>query len=58
MSEALKVGDVVKLMSGGASMTITRIDDDGDAWCAWFDDADELHKEYFGVGALKRDEDA
>lgn len=39
MSDALKVGDVVKLKSGGEKMTIESIDEDGDAICVWFEES-------------------
>lgn len=41
MADQLKVGDVVKLKSGGPPMTIAEIDTFGDnhqkALCVWFD---------------------
>ena len=33
---ALKVGDQVVLKSGGPSMTVNTIQDDGKVWCVWF----------------------
>lgn len=36
MSGYLKVGDVVRLISGGTSMTIEKIDGD-DVSCIWFE---------------------
>ena len=35
--EPLKVGDVVKLKSGGPLMTVVRFTHDGDPLCTWFD---------------------
>ena len=34
--KAMRVGDVVRLKSGGPSMTIQSIESTGDAKCAWF----------------------
>ena len=36
MAEEVKVGDVVTLKSGGPVMTVTDIQDDGQAQCQWF----------------------
>jgi len=40
MSDELKVGDVVRLKSGGPVMTVTTVGDDYGTpmiWCMWFD---------------------
>jgi uncharacterized protein YodC (DUF2158 family) len=41
MAEQFKVGDVVKLKSGGPKMTVTQIGEDMSGtmtiWCVWFD---------------------
>lgn len=36
MNSAFKIGDTVKLKSGGPMMTISRIDHEGTVWCVWF----------------------
>ena len=35
--DPLKIGDVVKLKSGGPLMTVVRFTHDGDPLCTWFD---------------------
>ena len=35
--EPLKIGDVVRLKSGGPLMTVVRFTHDGDPLCTWFD---------------------
>ena len=42
--EPLKVGDVVKLKSGGPMMTVNNFDGDR-VWCLWFDYSGE-HSRY------------
>jgi uncharacterized protein YodC (DUF2158 family) len=39
MSNQIKAGDVVQLNSGGPKMTVSWIDELGNAWCVWFDNA-------------------
>ena len=34
-SQKLKIGDVVKLKSGGPTMTVIRVEDE-DVYCMWF----------------------
>ena len=56
MDEQFKVGDVVRLKSGGPKMTITAIGDhlgEQKAWCSWFDGTKEL-KGTFTIGALEK----
>jgi uncharacterized protein YodC (DUF2158 family) len=31
-----KIGDVVKLKSGGPSMTVSSLESNGELWCVWF----------------------
>jgi len=50
-----KVGDVVKLKSGGPIMTIADITPDGLCRCQWFS-LDIYHHNYFPVVALTRTE--
>ena len=60
MAEEVKVGDVVTLKSGGPVMTVTDIQDDGQAQCQWFkpgppnpsDDEDGLVTRCFPKTAL------
>ena len=43
--EPLKVGDIVKLKSGGPMMTVNKHAGEGDVWCLWFDYSGE-HSKY------------
>lgn len=49
----IRVGDIVKLKSGGPDMTVTRTENtqNDDVGVMWFDKA-ELHKGWFSVDAL------
>jgi uncharacterized protein YodC (DUF2158 family) len=48
-----KIGDVVKLKSGGPKMTVSTIKD-GEVWCTWFED-DKLARPYwFAPDMLER----
>lgn len=49
----IRVGDIVKLKSGGPDMTVTRTENtqNDDIGVMWFDKA-ELHKGWFSVDAL------
>jgi uncharacterized protein YodC (DUF2158 family) len=49
---SLKVGDTVRLRTGGPKMTIVRIQGDR-AWCDWYDHA-KLLKEAFLIILLER----
>ncbi|MCK4819568.1 DUF2158 domain-containing protein [bacterium] len=56
MSEELKVGDVVKLKSGGIKMTIEEIVvDDGDVSCVWFDGTQPQRGEFPAITLMKVD---
>ena len=44
---AWKIGDRVQLNSGGPTMTVDAINDDGTVRCTWFDDKKELKSESF-----------
>jgi len=52
MSEDFVVGDVVRLKSGGESMTIEEIDGD-DISCVWFEKKN-LQRQTFGSATLKK----
>ncbi len=41
MAEQFKIGDVVRLKSGGPSMTVESIESTGSAFCVWFDESDQ-----------------
>ena len=35
-SQEFKIGDVVKLKSGGPTMTVNNIEENGEIYCQWF----------------------
>ena len=45
-SDSTKLGDVVRLKSGGPAMTVTYISDEGKLQCEWFTDAVHGWKEF------------
>jgi uncharacterized protein YodC (DUF2158 family) len=51
-----KVGDTVRLKSGGPLMTVTSIQPDGTVWCEWFDKSDVLQGRSFEVSSLILDD--
>lgn len=52
-ARVLKVGDVVELMSGGPTMTVDKIEEDGNlVRCIWFDDAGQLQCGTFRMNTL------
>ncbi len=57
---ALKVGDTVRLKSGGPRMTITNVGDrpkEGTViWCAWFTKAGEEKTGFYPAGAVEMDD--
>ena len=56
---ALKVGDTVRLKSGGPLMTVTAyIERDGEpkVWCSWFEGTKE-GKGYFPAAAVEQADD-
>ena len=52
----LKVGDVVRLKSGGPKMTVEDIREGGDIYCCWFDD-NAKKGDIFKREILKKTED-
>jgi uncharacterized protein YodC (DUF2158 family) len=52
MVETFAVGDVVQLKSGGASMTVEKVDGD-DISCVW-SEGKKVQKATFSSGALKK----
>lgn len=52
MAETFVVGDVVQLKSGGASMTVEKVDGDVIS-CVWFE-GKKAQKETFGSGTLEK----
>ncbi len=50
--EQFKVGDVVRLKSGGPLMTVSEIEEDGKYWCVWFSDKERKGDTFTGQ-ALK-----
>lgn len=55
MSDQLKVGDLVKLKSGGVKMTIEEINDDGDVSCVWFDGTQPQRGAFPAITLMKVD---
>lgn len=47
-----KIGDVVRLKSGGPPMTVTRLDADDIVRCAWFPDDQDTKNTFFPSAAL------
>ena len=52
MSETFAVGDVVRLNSGGESMTIEEVNGD-DISCVWFE-GKKLQRQTFGAGTIRK----
>lgn len=52
--QAIKAGDVVRLKSGGPTMTVEAIEG-GVARVAWIDDKQLTHRESFATAALALD---
>lgn len=50
----LKVGDVVRLKSGGSLMTVSEVNDAGMAECTWFDKDGMVKKHYFLQAILEK----
>lgn len=56
MAESFKAGDVVRLKSGGPSMTVVHTNVVGlpnGAACTWFDDKNQVQKASFTQDALE-----
>lgn len=55
MAEGFKTGDVVRLKSGGPTMTVSEIESTtGAVLCTWFDSTEKRSDSYFPASALKR----
>ena len=59
MAEGLRVGDIVKLKSGGLKMTIEKIakfgnDKEEKAMCQWFDDKGVVKRDIFELTSLEK----
>lgn len=50
-----KVGDVVKLKSGGPQMTVSETNDAEMLECTWFDSSNELKTAFFKAEVVKED---
>lgn len=50
--ESFKTGDVVRLKSGGPSMTVTSQDNNGELVCKWLDSSGKLSMHSFPPAAL------
>lgn len=56
MTEQFKPGDVVVLKSGGPSMTVESIEEDGGVSCCWFDEHGKEDTSVFSPAMLRLDE--
>jgi uncharacterized protein YodC (DUF2158 family) len=50
--EGFKIGDVVRLKSGGPNMTVTSQENNGDLVCKWLDSGGKLSMHSFPAAAL------
>lgn len=62
MSETFKIGDTVRLKSGGPLMTVTNVGTNNSTgqptiWTTWFDDKSVEKNGHFPAGAVKVDDD-
>ena len=55
-NQELKIGDVVKLKSGGHVMTVNNIEKNGEIYCQWFmgDKLNKLENGYFPPDSLEK----
>jgi uncharacterized protein YodC (DUF2158 family) len=57
MSEEWKPGDVVRLKSGGPTMTVVTVGEsqfgEPTVWCEWFDDKNQPQKHTFSPTSLQ-----
>jgi uncharacterized protein YodC (DUF2158 family) len=59
MTTEYKIGDVVRLKSGGPAMTITMVGDNygtPTVWCQWFDHKHTLQNGDFPPDAVEKDD--
>jgi uncharacterized protein YodC (DUF2158 family) len=56
MADTFKVGQTVKLKSGGPLMTIDSINGE-EATCEWFDSKQQIQVRTFGLHVLMEDDD-
>jgi uncharacterized protein YodC (DUF2158 family) len=50
---ALRIGDRVRLRSGGPLMIVTRLPQQATVECRWFDEAGQLHDDGFAIATLQ-----
>ena len=54
-SQEFKIGDVVKLKSGGPTMTVNNIEENGEIYCQWFAGGyDKAREGYFPPNSLEK----
>lgn len=51
-----KVGDTVRLKSGGPLMTVSVAQHDDDTWCTWFDERGKREEATFNAATLEADD--
>jgi uncharacterized protein YodC (DUF2158 family) len=52
MADEIKEGSIVRLASGGPTMTVMKFLNSGDAHCQWFGDKKTLQMGTFPLGSL------
>lgn len=59
MSGEIKIGDVIRLKSGGPRMTVSEVDEDSggtmSVWCEWFDEKNVAQRGTFSLTSVALD---
>jgi uncharacterized protein YodC (DUF2158 family) len=56
MAPSFQVGDIVRLRSGGISMTVEEVVDVHEVKCIWFDEKGQLQRMAFVIATLQIDD--